>query len=150
MSPIPWDATLETGDAVVDHQHRAIHNLFNRLESADDNEIEVMRALDFLTEHVLVHFATEEDLMAREEFPQALAEVHVAEHRRLSEGVRDYVIAFRTGELSGVSPIVEYLRGWLVSHVHACDRKLVNHIHARGSVAKLTDEWTAAEGRASV
>ena len=64
-----WDETLETGDPLVDQQHRRIYQIFYELEAADDTPGEIMHALDQLTVHVAVHFATEEDLMRREQFP---------------------------------------------------------------------------------
>jgi hemerythrin-like metal-binding protein len=149
VARINWDASLETGDAAVDHQHRAIHNLFNELGSSADNGADVMRTLDFLTEHVLVHFATEEDLMLREHFPTALAAAHIAEHRALTDGVRDNVLAFRCGRLASTGPLIEFLREWLATHVHECDRQLVDHIRSRGVVAQLPTEWIVAEQRAS-
>ena len=150
MSPIIWDASLETGDEVIDRQHRAIHALFNQLEAAADNEAEIMRALDFLTEHVAVHFAMEEDLMRSEEFPPRLTEAHVFEHERLTEGVRDQVLAFRTGQLDSMRPIVDFMREWLVTHVRQCDRQFIEHISARGVAAQLPDAWFEAERRARV
>ena len=88
MARIEWDASLETGDAAVDHQHRAIHNLFNQLESSAGNGAECMRILDFLRE-------------------------------------------------------------WLTTHVHKCDRQLVDHLRSRGVAGRLPVEWIAAEDRAS-
>ena len=59
MNRVEWDSSLETGDPIVDLQHRAIHNLFNQLQCAIDDASEVLATLDYLTQHVLVHFATE-------------------------------------------------------------------------------------------
>ena len=150
MPPIEWDAGLETGDAALDHQHRGIHTLFNHLESSADDAAEVMRVLDFLTEHVLVHFATEEDLMARTGYPADLTEAHIAEHRALTENVRDEVLAFRLGQLTSTEPLIEFLRDWLTHHVHESDLRFVEHIHSSGVRGTLPDEWVAAEQRANV
>jgi hemerythrin len=149
MPPIPWDARLETGDLVVDQQHRAIHSLFNELESGVDSQANVVRGLDFLTEHVLVHFATEEDLMARENYPAGLAASHVEQHRQLTEQVRDRVLAYREGRLVDSALIVEFLREWLTKHVHECDQQLVDFVRRRGAAAQLTPAWIEAERRAS-
>jgi hemerythrin len=148
LSQITWDTGLETGDSAVDRQHRAIHRLFNELQGSADNDASIMRTLDFLTEHVLVHFATEEALMAETEFPPRLAESHIAEHRLLVEGVRDQVLAFRTGELRSIEPIVAFLHEWLIAHVHQCDRQLVEHVRGRGVAAQVPAAWIALEQRA--
>lgn len=143
MTPIDWDPSLETGDDLVDFQHRTIHKLFNELETAADNAQEIMRVLDYLSEYVLMHFATEEDLMEREHFPADEAEKHVVEHRDLTEGVRVKVLEFRSGDLTSTAPVIEFLRGWLKTHVHECDRLLVDHVRVRGGLARIPEPWAS-------
>jgi hemerythrin-like metal-binding protein len=149
MAPIPWDPRLETGDSIIDRQHRAVHELFNELESADDDPAAVLRALDFLTEHVLVHFATEEDLMARAGYPAALAEVHKAQHRQLTDKVRAHVLAFREGQLSSRQSVADALREWLTTHVGESDLHLVEYVRDEGASAEISPAWLDAERRAS-
>lgn len=140
---IEWDATLETGDAVVDFQHRAIHDLFNELCDAGDDPSRILGVLDFLTLHVNAHFATEEDLMPREHFPPQLADAHRAEHKVLTDGVREQVMAYREGRLTGTEPLLEFMHTWLESHVRDCDRVLIDHIRLRGVSAEMPREWPA-------
>jgi hemerythrin len=147
VARIEWDASLETGDPAVDHQHQAIHELLNQLESAADNELEVMRVLDFLTEYVVVHFATEEELMVRVAYPTSLAAPHIAEHTGFTDAVGRQVLAFRCGRLTSTEPLIAFLRDWLMTHVHDCDLQLVEYIHSRGVVASLPAEWIKAEQR---
>jgi hemerythrin-like metal-binding protein len=140
---IEWDAALETGDAVVDLQHRAIHDLFNEICDADDDPSRILGVLDFLTLHVNAHFATEEDLMNREHFSRHLTDVHVAEHKVLTDGVREQVIAYREGRLTNTDPLLELIHTWLMSHVRDCDRVLIDHIRLRGVSAEMPREWPA-------
>jgi hemerythrin len=138
---IEWDASLETGDPVVDLQHRAIHGIFNQLCDAGDDPSQILGVLDFLTQHVNAHFATEEDLMPLVKFPQHLADVHLAEHRVLTENVRQYVLEYREGRFTSTSALLELLNTWLLSHVHDCDRVLVDHIRLRGVSAEIPAGW---------
>ena len=140
---IEWDETLVTGDLLVDQQHRHIYQIFRELEAAEDTPAEVMRALDHLTSHVALHFATEEDLMRREEYPPSETHVHEAEHRLLTERARDYVLQFRTGELTGTGPLIIFLGDWLDGHIEACDRDLIDHVRVRGGAGKVPEEWVA-------
>ena len=135
MSPLEFDPTLETGDPVVDRQHRAIYELFNELETAADNRDSILRTLDYLTEHVLTHFSTEEDLMRRIGFPAPAMEDHVAEHKSLTEAVRAFVIEFHVGSLEHTGPLIAFLRQWLVDHVNGWDRELVDFARTRDGVA---------------
>lgn len=145
MPAIDWDGNLETGDALVDAHHRTIHELFNDLENGSPAESEIMRALTFLTEYVLMHFATEEDLMTRVAYPLERIQEHQTEHEKLTDGVRNMVLSFRTGALDGIEEIIEFLRPWLKHHIHEQDRKLVEHCKLRGEVARVPEPW-ATEG----
>lgn len=145
MSRIDWDPTLETGDSLVDNQHRAIHELFNDLESAEGGRSDgIMSVLERLLDHALMHFATEEELMRRTQYPADLIEEHVALHRALTEATRQNVLDFRSGKLDDAGPLVEFLREWIVVHVHECDRALIEHVRARGAVAILPEPWASS------
>jgi hemerythrin len=145
MTPLDWDVTLETGDPVVDRQHRAICALFNELESAADNRDSIVRALDYLTEHVLIHFATEEELMKRVGYPAVRTEEHVAEHHKLTDAVREFVLQFHVGALEHTGPLVAFLRGWITEHVNGWDRELVVWARARNGFA-VAQKDDATEG----
>lgn len=121
-----WDASLETGNAAVDEQHRELVGLFNELEDTerDDGPAEVRRALDDLTEYVAVHFEMEEQLMRSLAYPPEAFGEHVREHRDLTARTRELVLAHRTGELDSVAPITELLRDWLCDHIEKLDRRL--------------------------
>ena len=110
MGSIAWDPALETGDPLIDEQHHNIHAMLADLEAAGDDVGAIMDVLDRLMGHVDTHFATEEDLMRREDFPREQAEEHIAEHRKLTDGARDIVLGFRSGEITSGAPIVEFLR----------------------------------------
>jgi len=138
LPPIEWDLGLETGDVLVDQQHRGIHSLFNALEAAEDSMQEIMRVLDTLLDHVVTHFTTEEDLMEREHYPDALVDEHVAQHRELTGSVRQKVLEFRTGQLTTTDELVEFMREWVTVHVRQHDRALIDYMRARGRSASLT------------
>lgn len=134
MDTLEWDSELETGDALVDQQHRDIHDLCNELVSVESSAAEIMSVLDRLIDHVLTHFATEEDLMQRESYPPELAAKHIAQHRELTEGARQKVLEFRSGTLTSTGPLLEFLRDWIASHVAEHDRGLIEYVRARNGL----------------
>ena len=142
-----WDETLETGDPLVDQQHRRIYQIFYELEAADDTPGEIMRVLDRLLSHIAVHFDTEEDLMRREQFPALAAQLHQTEHQRLTENTRNFVLQFRSAELTSTAPLVAFLRDWLTHHVESCDRLLIDHVRARGGAARVPAEANSSRSR---
>jgi len=143
MSPIEWDPALGTGDPLVDEQHRNIHKIFNELESAPGRPEDIMRVLELLLDHVVVHFDTEETLMRRVDYPAESMSEHIELHRELTEVARQKVLEFRAGELGGVKPLLDFLREWLVGHVHQHDRELIEFVRVRGAVATLPEPWAS-------
>jgi len=143
MSTYEWDETLETGDPLVDQQHRNIHELVAYLERAEGRPELLMQVLERLMEHVDCHFTTEEALMERTGFESANARDHIAEHRRLTAQARDVVLRFRSWKLSRTEPVVEFLREWLRTHVHQCDRRFIDHVRRSGVMATLPEPWAS-------
>lgn len=144
MSRIDWDPALETGDVLVDHQHRTIHEIFNDLESAHGEPDRVRSVLERLLDHALIHFATEEDLMHRTQYPADRIEEHQALHRELTEAARQSALDFRSGKLTDTGPLVKFLREWIVVHVHQYDLALIEHVRAQGAVAILPEPWDSS------
>jgi hemerythrin len=143
VNDLTWDASLETGDPLVDQQHRAIHLLVDDVEAADERPDELMRVLDRLMEHVECHFATEEDLMRRSGYRETDAQEHMSEHRRFTEDAREAVHKFRAGELTSAEPVAESLRVWPRDHVHDRDRAFIAYVRTRGDAAALPEPWAS-------
>ena len=132
-----WDPTLETGDPVVDEQHRGVVALINEIDDIEpDDTAGLLSVAERLMDHVETHFGTEEDLMRRGGYPAEAYEAHVREHQLLKEKARDAVLQFRSGAKAGKEPFVEFLRVWLVDHIETEDRKLVGHVKVSGAAAR--------------
>ena len=135
MEHVEWDSGLETGDALVDEQHRGIFELFNEMAALEPDDTAALLPLaDRLMQHVDTHFDMEEDLMVRGGYPRDDYEGHVREHRDLKEKARDAVLEFRRGAGTGRGPFIEFMRSWLLVHIETEDRKLVEHIRGDGVV----------------
>ena len=143
MDGYEWDESLETGDPLVDLQHRNIHMLVDYVEAAQDRPELLMHVLERLMEHVDCHFTTEEALMEKTGYIGTEALEHIAAHRQLTDDSRAVVLSFRSGELTDMRPVVEFLRGWLSTHVHDRDRRFIEFVRSRGAVAVLPEPWAA-------
>lgn len=143
MSEYTWSDALQTGDALVDKQHRDIHLLVDYVAAAEDRPDEVLRVLDRLMAHVDCHFATEEALMARIGYEDARADAHRSEHQALTQSARDMVLRFRSGELQSTEPLVGFLRGWLKGHVYEHDAEFIEYVRAHSAVAELPEPWAS-------
>jgi len=143
MSEHIWSEILETGDPLVDKQHRDIHVLVEYVEQAEDHSREVLQVLDRLMQHVDCHFATEEALMARVAYDGAPAQKHRREHRELTQSARELVLQFRAGDITSTKPLAEFMRGWLATHVHEHDREFIAFVRARSVVAEVPEPWAS-------
>lgn len=145
MDGFEWDESMETGDPLVDQQHRNIHMLVDYAEAAKDKPELLMHVLERLMEHVDCHFATEEALMQKTGYVGTDAIEHIAEHHKLTEDARDTVLKFRSGELTEMGPVAEFLRAWLTDHVHNRDRKFIEYVRAQDAdaIATLPEPWAS-------
>ena len=130
MPQIDWDRAMETGDPIVDDQHRGLFRLFNELLLAEQggDDSSVLQVLERLTEYVIVHFSAEESLMLLHRYPEQASATHVAEHRRLTETTRELVLDYRTGTKTSIEPLVSFLRRWLADHIEQSDRAFVDYM----------------------
>ena len=71
---IIWNSSLETGNAVVDHEHQVLFAQFNALEDAlktDTTKEELGPLIAFLIQYVRTHFTHEEGIMQTVQCPAA-------------------------------------------------------------------------------
>jgi len=130
MASIIWDGGLETGLEEIDGQHRVLIDTFNRIAAAvgkgDTNRDELEGILAFLRDCALLHFQTEQELMARHRYPRE------TEHRRLhSDLVREMeavLEGFHRGEKPLTPVTLEYLDEWIVRHIREEDLRLAEFL----------------------
>ena len=113
---------LSTGVAVIDQQHARMASLLNRVADAvtsGEGPERVGGLLDELVAFTRHHFETEQRLMERHGYPEALA--HAQEHRRLL----DDLISIRAhADGASVMLTLQSLKEWLTGHIAHGDREL--------------------------
>ena len=133
----PWDASLETGDELIDDQHRSLFALANNLQDAiethaDDAET-VTDAVYRLTDYVVEHFADEEAFMDRCGYPAA--ECHKKLHGDLTAQTMSLAARAFNGEDLLPATIAPFLTAWLTGHIRAEDMLLVAFARSTGASA---------------
>jgi hemerythrin len=129
---VVWESRLEIGVPEIDAQHR---ELFARVAGFDDalasgDRPAIARTFAFLREYALVHFETEERLMAATLFPGREA------HRVLHRGFVERLRALSEDYAANGAHALLRLRArnwvvvWLVDHVGREDVALGRHVHA--------------------
>lgn len=124
MPLIPWSPDLEVGVDEIDHQHRILVTLVNRVyetigEGRDKPTLqELIKKVEHYTDY---HFATEEALMKAHGYE--FTEYHEADHRAMSRQIRRFLAA---PEQNFADPqgVLDFLHRWLVEHIAGADRHL--------------------------
>jgi len=131
-----WDHSLETGYIKIDNQHMELFSKVNKLIDASNkgkgNEA-IFKVLKFLTEYVVMHFQTEEDLMRRYNYDDYSA------HKKIHDAFKATV-----GELSAqlnekgpthemIALVTKTINAWLVHHIKGDDYRMAVYIKEKDS-----------------
>lgn len=129
----PWITLGEErlfGEPEIDHQHLELVRMLNELNDAvrnNDAPEEVGRRFDAMIAYAELHFAVEEQLMDKYEYPER--GIHRNEHRRLIEEARYLKEELaRGGELL----VLQSLKDWLLAHTYHVDKPFVEYLHRHG------------------
>ena len=133
-SRIVLDPLLETGNGLVDRQHRELFaRLSALLEASRDGRgsEEVKRLLAFLGEYVVEHFASEERLMAEAGYPRL--QPHRDEHRAFVATFEALRSEFQESgaDLPFVVRLSQRVTAWLKEHIYRADREMARWIQER-------------------
>jgi hemerythrin len=125
MELIRLEDSLKLDIPEIDSQHERLIGLVNllhetMLQGADRAALDGL--MSQLLEHTRTHFAYEEQLMSRYNYPGY--EAHKAEHNRLMQHLTDLAERYTKGELLLSFAVVLELKGWAVVHIEKSDKPL--------------------------
>jgi hemerythrin len=132
---IEWRDSLATGNEEIDLQHKELFRRFNDLLTSckeGKGKDEVVDLLFFLGDYVRTHFATEEELQVRHNYPG------YPQHKEQHEGfIRDLRSLESQLNTDGVTlPLViqtnQTMVGWLIKHISGTDKELANFLRSVG------------------
>lgn len=130
MSLMQWDHRMETGDALIDGQHRTLVEALNRLHSAmleEKGRSEVGRTLKFLTDYTASHFAMEEEMMDLRTYPHASS--HKKIHADLIASLMSLIDGFQRDSTALTIATMIFLEDWLSTHFLGEDARFVRFMH---------------------
>ncbi|MBU5613766.1 bacteriohemerythrin [Geomonas azotofigens] len=128
---IEWTSDLAIGVTEIDDQHKEIFRRFDRLLAACNegkgNE-EVLKLLLFLEDYVKEHFAAEEELQKRSDYPDYPA--HKSQHVAFMADVAKLTRSFR--DEGATLPLViktnRTLADWLIQHIKKVDTAFARYL----------------------
>ena len=117
---------LETGNAIIDSEHRQLFNAINQLMdacSSGQGRAKIESTLRFLLDYVDKHFAHEEQLQQQAKYPEY--NTHKLLHDNYKRKLREIGAAIpmsgpTVGDLANLNGHV----GVLISHIRVADKKL--------------------------
>ncbi len=126
MTLIAWRQEFETGIPDVDHEHRELVELINRLHEAlvaGATKEEVARFLGEVFAKISAHFALEETIMRKHRYDE-YAE-HKADHEKLLDDLRDIMDAHAADAYFDYrEALSSAVRDWFIDHFKTKDARL--------------------------
>lgn len=125
MAPLQWKPEYSVGVAAVDHEHRGLMDLVNRICTAlmsAQPMPEVEAEFGELHRAVSSHFALEERFMRESDYDQ-LAQ-HKADHERLLDQLRQTMDDYRDGPGLTDKQLVGAIEAWFSVHFQTHDARL--------------------------
>ena len=127
--PLEWKPEYSVGVASVDHEHRELIDLVNRIGEAMASGRpagEVEDAFGDLYRAISSHFALEERFMREHGYDQLPQ--HKADHERLLDELRDIMDEWREGSAPPVERFTKAVEAWFAVHFKTHDARLHNRL----------------------
>jgi hemerythrin-like metal-binding protein len=133
MALIEWKDHYSVGVPAVDHEHRELIDLINRVHGdlcAGSSEARIADSLGDILVAISAHFALEEQFMREHRYDQR--EAHKAEHERLLDGLRDIMDHYDDDPQASSEVLAKRLDDWFTLHFRTHDARLHNRLGAHG------------------
>ncbi len=122
---------LETGNAIIDKEHRELFNAVNKLFEACSNgsgRSSMNETIQFLNDYVQKHFSHEEQLQQQSEYPSV--RTHKAFHEEYKRKLNEITSKISTSgstivELGNLNRHISVL----IAHIRTEDKKLAGYLN---------------------
>jgi hemerythrin len=133
MPFIEWEEDFQLGITQFDKHHKHLLALINQIY--DDYTTEapsetIGSVLNELIDYATYHFATEENWMEDQNYPQL--DKHSEEHDRFSKTVLEMQKEFSQGKLNLSIDILIFLKNWLTDHILKTDAEYGRYVASKG------------------
>lgn len=131
---LEWDKKFESGDEVVDTQHKILFQVLGRIQTAilQNKECEeVPSLLNFFQRYVIEHFECEERLMASCNYP-GLA-THHATHESIKKIVANMFLPEKLNTPSAINQASVAIAEMFVQHITQDDLLMIRFAQSSAS-----------------
>ena len=128
-----WTEALSVNVKVLDEQHQKLIDTMNELDQAlrtrqGDSAVDAVlyKMVNFASEH----FATEEALMEKYDFPGL--STHRFQHEMFRKKIAQFLDDHKAGKAGVPVSLMLFMREWLKDHVSTTDKRYSAFLNARG------------------
>lgn len=125
MGLLHWEKRYSVGIEAVDHEHRELVELINRLHEqakAQGSKVAVLGFFGDLYKAISAHFALEERFMREKSYDQLSQ--HKGDHERLLDEIRDIMEDYEINDLFDERLLAQRLDAWFSRHFESHDARL--------------------------
>jgi hemerythrin len=125
MGLLHWEKRYSVGIEAVDHEHRELVELINRLHEeakAQGSKVAVLGFFGDLYKAISAHFALEERFMREKGYDQLRQ--HKGDHERLLDEIRDIMEDYEVNDLFEERLLAQRLDAWFSRHFESHDARL--------------------------
>ena len=125
MGLLHWENRYSVGVEAVDHEHRELVDLINRLYEearSKGSKVAVLGFFGDLFKSISAHFALEERIMRERGYDQLLQ--HKDDHERLLDEIRDIMEDYEVTDLLDEQLLSQRLDAWFSRHFETHDARL--------------------------
>ena len=129
MEQIQWNSLYDIDNEIINNQHKNLLQIINKLialREQPENKKTVESIIEDLSDYVVEHFDSEEQIMKDIGFPHL--ERHKLSHAQLIEQVLDFQKSFKNGDENLTLEILVFLKEWLINHILKEDMIINDHI----------------------
>ena len=123
---IEWDEEYSVGISIIDDEHQEFIKIINGVLAAkllDSSSDKIEELLTGMIDYAWKHFRTEESYMIEFKYPEY--QYHKEEHFNFIHRVNSYCDRLLSGGYQLAKEILEFLKQWLVKHIHGTDKKYI-------------------------
>jgi hemerythrin len=136
MEFMTWTPDLSVGVKVLDDDHKKLIGIINQLHFGimAGHKREILGAvLDQLVDYARLHFAREESLLARSDYPDLVA--HKLEHQKFMAQIANVRERYITAPARSLDmELMILLSDWLVTHIEGTDKQYGPIMNAHGFI----------------
>ena len=125
MGLLHWEKRYSVGIDAIDHEHRELVDLINRLYEeahARGSKVAVLGFFGDLFQAISAHFALEERVMRERSYDQLMQ--HKNDHERLLDEIRDIMEDYEVTDLLDEQLLSQRLDAWFSRHFETHDARL--------------------------